>query len=141
MFGIKITHFYQKVLIFSTWFLINSLLIITSILYSHYWYIFLIPLSLSTLFNCLSVILIIIFRIKNLFIKTKKNENNEYNKRSIAYLVPCYNENEHELRNTINSIKNQTGITTNNKMLFIVCDGRIKGPESEITTEIGRAHV
>jgi chitin synthase len=130
-----ISHFQQKLLVFSTWFCINVALIVTSILYSHHWYIFLVPLSLSTLFNCISVILIVIFSIKNLCIKQKKAEKNEYSKRSIAFLVPCYNENEHELNNTIKSIKSQTDLEINRKMLIIICDGRIKGPESNMTTD------
>ena len=129
-----LSHFYQKVVIFSLWLCINVALIVPSILFSDYWYIFIVPLSLSTSFNCLSVLLILAVRIKNLFIKPKKAEKREYNKRSIAFLLPCYNENETELKNTINSLKSQTDIENNKKMLFIVCDGHIKGPDSETTT-------
>lgn len=106
-----------------------------TLIVTNHWYIFLILLSLSTLFNCISVIPIAIFSIKNICIKQKKAQKNEYSKRSIAFLVPCYNENEHELNNTINSIKSQTDLETNKKMLFIICDGRIKGHESNMTTD------
>lgn len=133
---IMLSHFSQKVLIFLSWLCINTILIVTSIIYSRYWYIFIVPLSLSTSFNCLSVILIILVRIKNLFFKQRKGDKIEYSKRSIAFLVPCYNETEEELNYTFDSIKNQTDIMENKKMLFIVCDGRVKGTDSNSTDDI-----
>lgn len=67
-----VSHFYQKVFIFSLWLIINVILIVTCIIYSKYWYIFVVPLSLSTSFNCLSVILIVLARIKNLFLSRRR---------------------------------------------------------------------
>jgi len=32
-------------------------------------------------------------------------------------------------------LKNQKDIDNGNRMLFIVCDGRVKGPESDMTTD------
>ena len=130
-----LSHFTQKVLIFSLWLCINISLIVTSILYSKYWYIFIVPLSLSTLFNCVSVILIVLVRIKNLFFKPNKGEKKNYSKRSLGFLVPCYNETEEELKYTFDSIKSQNDIEENKKMLFIICDGRVKGKDSNITTD------
>lgn len=128
------THFLQKVLVFSTWLVINTTLIVTSVLYAHYWYIFLIPLSFSSVINCISVILILIFSIKNLF--TKNEENEVTQQRNIAFLVPCYNESEDELNRTIESLKNQKDINIHKKLLFIVCDGRVKGSDSKLTTDV-----
>lgn len=130
-----LSHFNQKLLVFSLWFCINVALIVTAIVFSNYWYIFIVPLSLSTSFNCLSVIVIVLVRIKNLFIKQKKAEKSEYSKRNLAFLVPCYNETEDELKNTIDSIKNQDDLENNNKMLFIVCDGRVKSQNAETSTD------
>jgi chitin synthase len=130
-----LSHFYQKVLVFSIWFVVNTTLIVASIVYSHYWYIFLVPLSLSTSFNCLSVILIVIKRILEICIVPKKSTKSEYSKRSLAFIVPCYNENETELMNTFNSLKIQTDIETNKKMMFVVCDGRIRGSNSDMSTD------
>lgn len=130
----RMSHFYQKVFIFTLWLFINLALIVPSIIFSEYWYIFIVPLSLSTSFNALSVLLIVAVRIKNLFIKPKKAEKSEYSKKTLAFLVPCYNENEKELNNTINSLTAQTDIENNKKMLFIVCDGHVKGPDSQTTT-------
>jgi len=128
------SHFNQKLFILGVWLCINLALIIPCIIFTQYWYIFIVPLSLSTSFNCLSVFLILAVRIKNLFIKPKKAEKSEYSKKSIAFLVPCYNESEKELTNTIDSLKAQTEIENNKKMLFVVCDGHIKGPDSDTTT-------
>lgn len=94
-------------MIFSCWLGLNAVLITTSILYSHYWYIFLVPLSLSTTFNCLSVFLILIFSIKNLIFKKNDEDDESYVNKSFAYLIPCYNETKEELNNTIESLKKQ----------------------------------
>lgn len=129
-----ISHFYQKVFVFISWLLINSILIVTSIVYSNYWYIFLVPLSISTSFNCLSVLLILVFSVKNLIYKQKEKDEAELAKKSFVYLIPCYNETEEEINNTIKSLKKQIGVEKNNKMMMIVCDGRVKG-SSELTTD------
>jgi len=131
-----ISHFYQKVLIFSIWLVVNAALVVTSILYSSYWYIFIVPLSLSTSFNCLSVILIIIFAIKNL-ITSQQNDTDQQrlDEKTFAYLIPCYNESETELKNTIDSLKKQENVENNKKMMLIVCDGRVKGTSSTKTTD------
>ncbi len=128
------SHFYQKVFVFTSWLLINLILITTSIVYSSYWYIFLVPLSVSTSFNCFSVLLILAFSIKNLIFKQKKKDDAELVKKSFAYLIPCYNETEEEINNTIKSLKKQTGVEDNKKVMLIVCDGRVKG-SSELTTD------
>jgi chitin synthase len=130
-----LSHFAQKGLIFSLWFCVNLTLIVTSILYSKYWYIFIVPLSLSTSFNCLSVILIVLVRIKNLFFKPKQGNKTEYSKRSLGFLVPCYNETEEELKYTFDSLTSQNDIEENKKMLFVVCDGRVKGKDANLTTD------
>ena len=130
-----LSHFAQKGLIFSLWLCVNLSLIVTSILYSKYWYIFIVPLSLSTSFNCMSVILIVLVRIKNLFFKPKKGDKTNYSKRSLGFLVPCYNETEEELKYTFDSLKSQTDIEENKKMLFVVCDGRVHGEDLNLTTD------
>lgn len=130
-----ISHFYQKVMIFSCWLGLNAVLITTSILYSHYWYIFLVPLSLSTTFNCLSVFLILIFSIKNLIFKKNDEDDESYVNKSFAYLIPCYNETKEELNNTIESLKKQIKIENNKKMMIIVCDGRVNGSGSNLSTD------
>lgn len=130
-----LSHFTQKILIFLLWLFVNVTLIVTSILYSDYWYIFIVILSLSSVFNCLSVILIVFVRIKNLFFKPRKGEKTEYSKRSLGFVVPCYNESEEELKCTFESIKSQRDIEENKKMLFVICDGRVKGKDCDLTTD------
>ena len=133
-------HFLQKVILCSILLVINLILAITSIVYYDYWYIFIVPLSLSTTFNCVCVLLIIAFKIKSLVFKENSKcedvENtNDNNQRNIAFLVPCYNENKDELTKTISSLKNQTGIEGHKKVLMIVCDGKVRGSTSEISTD------
>jgi chitin synthase len=135
-----VSHFYQKIIIFCIWFAINTTFIVTSIVYMNYWYIFIVPLSLSTSFNCMSVILIVLYSIKNCIFK-KSNDVPNLSTKSIAYLIPCYNENEQELKNTICSLKTQQKLENNKKVMFIVCDGRVKGPDSEVTTDQVLKHI
>lgn len=127
------SHYIQKVIIFSSWCVVNTILIVTSLIYTKHWYIFLVPLSLSSCFNCVSVILIIIFSIKNWICK-KDSEVTDV--KNLIYLVPCYNENESELKNTIDSLKNQKELERHKKLLLVICDGRVKGSGSESTTDI-----
>lgn len=127
-----ISHYFQKVILFSTWLVVNTALIVTSILYAQYWYIFLIPLSLSSSFNCVSVLLIFVYGIKGYFFN-KEHEVTDV--KNFVYLVPCYNETESELKGTIDSLKNQENVKIHNKLLMIICDGRVKGPGSESTTD------
>jgi len=53
--------------------------------------------------------------------------------------LPCYNETENELRNTIESINNQVKVSQHSKILVVICDGKIpsgKAKYSMKTNEI-----
>jgi hypothetical protein len=45
------------------------------------------------------------------------------------YVLPCYNETEDELRNTIESINKQIKVSKYHKLLVIICDGKIRSVE------------
>lgn len=47
---------------------------------------------------------------------------------SLMLIIPCYNENEEELRKSLDSLVEQKGIENNQKAVFIICDGRARGP-------------
>lgn len=125
-------HFWQKMLIITALASVNGALSTLSIIYSEYWYIFLIPLSLAATFNCIAAMMIFLSRL----FSTRNNYEVRDTKR-IAYIVPCYNENKEELSRTLESLQNQVAMDRHKRLLFIVCDGRVKGSgESKGTDEL-----
>jgi hypothetical protein len=68
--------------------------------------------------------------------KTVKSDN-KLDEKSIAIVVPCYNENEtlEELCGTFNSIFEQKNIDSYKKLLIVICDGSVLNPESVDTTD------
>ena len=67
------------------------------------------------------------------------NNNNNRNiifKSNIVYVVPCYNETEKELQNTIYSIYAQKNVEYHNKFLIVICDGKIPCKTGELTSKI-----
>jgi chitin synthase len=53
---------------------------------------------------------------------------------SLMLIIPCYNENEEELRKSLDSLVEQEGIDQHQKAVFIICDGRARGPGMTETT-------
>jgi chitin synthase len=80
------------------------------------------------------VILILGAKLYHLIKRTKLPQVNDT--KSIAYLVPCYNESRAELSKTIDSLINQDNMQLHKRMLFIVCDGRVKGARTEKSTDL-----
>lgn len=125
-------HFWQKVMYIVCSIVVNGALSTLSIIYSKYWYIFLVPLSLATVFNCFAVIAIILHRLfakaANIEVSVPKN---------IGYIIPCYNETKDELMRTIQSVHSQVAMNIHNKVMFIISDGRVKGSgESQSTDQV-----
>ena len=134
----------EKYIIWSLLIIVNVVLSITSILYYNYWYIFIILLGSASFINSMNVILIFLnlFKKKNK-LEIKENDTNtitnteQKNKTTIInisneninnknisnklnlpshflYVLPCYNETEIELNNTIKSILD--GLQTNHNI-------------------------
>lgn len=82
-------YFFQKCLVGSMTVLANAILIILSIIYHQYWYIFHIPLFI---FIGNKIVILTLILVSVLFFKkhqsAKKANNTPYN---IAYFIPCYN--------------------------------------------------
>ena len=66
------------------------------------------------------------------------NNNNRYtlSKSNIVYVIPCYNETEKELQNTIYSIYAQKNVEYHNKFLIVICDGKIPCKTGQLTSKI-----
>ena len=121
----KIT--YDKYLIISGLLIINVLLSALTIVYRDYWYVFIIILCLASLINSINVVLIIFNYLRKKIVKNDNNNNNMNNsfKCKYIYVLPCYNEIEKELKNTIESIYSQSKVEQHEKILTIICDGKI----------------
>jgi len=128
----------QKLYIISFIITINLILCITSVIYIKYWYIFIVFLSLPAILNSLYALLL--FYYTNFSLNNNTNyyinyDIKSYIEKSLLIIVPCYNETIDELCNTFNSIYEQKNIDFNKKLLVVICDGKIKNPESVATTD------
>jgi chitin synthase len=128
---------HQKYIILLLLFSINSILSSTFLLYTHYWYIYLVLLALASITNAASSLLNLCQRI---FIK---NTDNIYRLHPInyTYIVPCYNESENELRDSINSITIQQHIPGDKRSVIIICDGKVTGSENDKSTDIIKKYI
>jgi len=146
---------YQKYIILSFVLSINIVLSVFIILYHNLWYIFIGILGLASFINSINVLLIIFFNIYKFIINkikcinesnddsnksnnskeiTKNTNSNIANASKYIYVLPCYNETEKELRNTIKSIYRQIKVNQHVKILIIVCDGKISNTKHSMKT-------
>ena len=109
----------------------NGLLIGTFITNKDKWYIYLGILSLASIVNASSSLLMLGYKM---FKKPKEKHRDK--PCSYIYVVPCYNENEDELTNSINSITEQHVIPGDIRSMIIVCDGKVVGSDSLDSTNI-----
>ena len=120
----------QKYLLITLLLTLNIVLSTLSSIYTQYWYAFIWILALSSSINTANIVLILSKKFYNLITSnyyTNRNtiDQHQFNTRHIAYVVPCYNENEQELTNTINSLYHQTNVDNIRKTLIVICDGKI----------------
>lgn len=121
---------------FVTWLVIiglNALLIGTFISYQKYWYAYLVILSLSSVLNSLGSVYL---WCKPFFNKHALHGVETITPANFVYIVPCYNETEEELRNTLDSIKAQRNVEHNQKLLIVVCDGKVMSEDGLSTDKI-----
>ena len=138
----------QKYILISILLSINILLSVFVTIYSNYWYVFICILGLGSFVSSMNVILIIfykcIIKIKKFikYIKNRKSDSYDLTSQNISiekiqnitkyiYVLPCYNETELELRNTINSINIQTDVEKYSKILIIICDGKLNSNDNQ----------
>ena len=112
--------------------LLNILLSSTFIIYSDKWYIYIFILALGSFINSISVILLL---IRKLLAKNNKHLIYRQNPKNYTYIIPCYNENESELQHSLDSLVNQRIIEDDKRSFIIICDGKVKGSDSIISTD------
>jgi len=120
----------EKYLILTILFIVNTVLSTTFIIYENKWYVFLFILALASITNSLNSILLIFYKM---FIK--KEEKYRTSDDNYIYLVPCYNESKQELKSTLDSLDRQLLFHKDNKLLIIICDGKVKGSGNNKSTD------
>jgi chitin synthase len=110
----------------------NILLSSTFIIYSDKWYAYLFILSLGSIINSSSAILLL---YKKLFNKTNNTFIYRTTPKNYTYVIPCYNESYDELNNSINSLVNQQTLENDNRSFIIICDGKVKGLNNNDSTD------
>jgi chitin synthase len=130
--------------------LFNILFSTITTIYRKYWYIFIGILASSSLINSINVLLIFkrwILKYINIsgnnFGNNSDNNtiykhNNSYINKSkkYIYVVPCYKETQTELLRTINSLCEQKNVDKHQKILTIICDGKITNKDGIRTDQI-----
>jgi chitin synthase len=56
--------------------------------------------------------------------------------KNYIYVIPCYNESEEELRNSLNSLVEQRTVSGDKRMIVIICDGKVKGTGNPYSTDV-----
>ena len=107
----------QKYIFLFILFLLNIFLSVAIFIYWEYWYLYLIILTPSALFN---VIIIFNLVITSPYFYYKKENNYIYDNKTIISLIPCYNESYEELFENINSLVNQNNIENHKNILVII---------------------
>ena len=126
----------QKYCVILFLFLLNTLLSTTFIIYEKHWYVYIFVLGLASSINSFSSLLALGY-------KMTEHQNNSielYNDvrlepKNYVYIMPCYNESEEELFNTLNSITLQRTTKGDKRLLVIICDGIAKGKGNEKSTD------
>ena len=122
----------QKYLIIGFLFGINTITITTFITYLEKWYIYLFILSLATIVNCSSALLLIFNKFFGK-IDDVSYRNKPFN---YIYVIPCYNESKEELTLSLQSIARQHYLPSDYRCMLIVCDGKVTGSGNLDSTNI-----
>ena len=123
---------------------INSILISTFLVYEKEWYAYLFILIASSALNASSSILNLLYKmytsISNKYISNKYISNKYINYRTLPknylYVIPCYNESEEELRNSLHSLIEQRVVLDDKRSILIICDGKVKGVGNLLSTDV-----
>jgi chitin synthase len=122
----------QKYCIVSSIAVINSILISTLIFYKDYWYAFLLFLLPASLLNAFSSLLNIFYKM---CCQSSTGNTHRLDNKNYIYVVPCYNESADELLASIHSLMEQRIVKKDNRLILIICDGKVKGAGNTLSTD------
>lgn len=111
----------------------SATLLFSSWWFKGYHYIFLPFITFGVAVNFTVVVTLVLWKAVRFVFPEKKLAPPE-TPESLMLIIPCYNESEDELRRSLDSLVEQKGIDQHRKAIFIICDGRVRGPGMEETT-------
>ncbi|KAH9877748.1 hypothetical protein J1614_002965 [Plenodomus biglobosus] len=111
----------------------NGFLIFGYWWFKGYHYVFVPIIAVGVLINFTVVVTLLIW-LAFRRIKPEIKSPPPLNPDTLMLIVPCYNENEGELRRSIDSLVEQRGLNGHRQACFIICDGRARGPGMTETT-------
>ncbi|KAK6949761.1 hypothetical protein Daesc_008082 [Daldinia eschscholtzii] len=122
----------NKYFAISVIFSLNFMFIFSSWWWPRFYFIYLPFISLPLVLNCVMIVDIILWSLKNLVFKPKKvpPETPE----DMVLLMPCYNETFEECSRSLDSLVNQVNISHHKQAIMVVCDGKVRGPGMDKTT-------
>ncbi|KAI1477330.1 glycosyltransferase family 2 protein [Daldinia eschscholtzii] len=122
----------NKYFAISVIFSLNFMFIFSSWWWPRFYFIYLPFISLPLVLNCVMIVDIILWSLKNLVFKPKKvpPETPE----DMVLLMPCYNETYEECSRSLDSLVNQVNISHHKQAIMVVCDGKVRGPGMDKTT-------
>ncbi|TFA98044.1 Chitin synthase 8 [Trichoderma ghanense] len=116
---------------------INGVLIFLALRFHQLYYLFIVLLSSNTMLQALMMVAIvgmaILRRCVPCYFGRKETIPEEPEK--LVLLLPCYNETCEELTRSLDSLVDQKEIGAHPKVIFIVVDGNVRGPNMEKTTQ------
>ncbi|OTB02247.1 glycosyltransferase family 2 protein [Hypoxylon sp. CI-4A] len=101
-------------MIFATWY------------WPRFYYLYLPFISLPLVLNCVMIVDIIIWSLKNKIFKPKREIPDA--PEEMVLLMPCYNETYEECSKSLDSLVNQVNIGHHKQAIMVVCDGKVRGP-------------
>ncbi|KAI2609156.1 glycosyltransferase family 2 protein [Hypoxylon sp. NC1633] len=122
----------HKYIAISIIFTLNFMFIFSSWYWPRFYYLYLPFISLPLVLNCVMIVDIILWSLKNLVFKPKKVLPDE--PEQLVLLMPCYNETLEECTRSLDSLVNQVNISHHKQAIMVVCDGRVRGPGMEKST-------
>ncbi|PTB66156.1 glycosyltransferase family 2 protein [Trichoderma citrinoviride] len=116
---------------------INGVLIFLALRFDQLYYLFIVLLSSNTMLQAGMMLAIIIMAILRRTIPCYfgRKEIIPDEPERLVLLLPCYNETREELTRSLDSLVNQKEIGSHPKVIFIVVDGNVRGPNMEKTTQ------
>jgi len=123
---------FQKYLIAGFLFIINLIFSTTFLIYENEWYVYLFVLALASILNSFSVVCILGHKMTALDDNKTKNR---FAAKNYLYIVPCYNESEKELTDSLNSLTLQRVVKNDKRSILIVCDGIATGKGNTTSTD------
>ena len=126
---------FQKFLIALFLFVINLIFSTTFLIYENDWYVYLFVLALASIVNAFSVICILGHKMITNDHDNNNDAKNRLESKNYLYVVPCYNESEKELTNSLNSLTLQRVVKNDKRNILIICDGIATGKGNNESTD------